>query len=104
MSEALVLNGHLDTVGVEGMDDAFSARIVGDRMYGRGACDMKAGVAAMVAAAERAAAAGHGGDVVLALVADEEHGSLGTAAVLEHLAGTFPDACIVGEPTWLGVI
>ena len=101
---SLMLNGHLDTVGVEGVDDPFSARIEGDRMYGRGTCDMKAGVAAMVVAAERAAAAGHGGDVVLALVADEEHGSLGTAAVLEHLAGTFPDACIVGEPTWLDVI
>jgi acetylornithine deacetylase len=101
---SLVLNGHLDTVGVEGMEDPFSARIDGDRMYGRGTCDMKAGVAAMVVAAERAADAGCDGDVVLALVADEEHGSLGTAAVLEHLAGRVPDACIVGEPTWLDVI
>ncbi len=101
---SLALNGHLDTVGVEGMEDPFSARIEGDRMYGRGTCDMKAGVAAMVVAAERAAAAGCDGDVVLALVADEEHGSLGTVAVLEHLAGRLPDACIVGEPTWLDVI
>ena len=37
-------------------------------------------------------------------MADEEHGSLGTAAVLDHLAGRLPDACIVGEPTWLDVI
>jgi acetylornithine deacetylase len=75
-------------------------------MYGRGTCDMKAGVAAMVVAAERAADAGHDGDVVLALVADEEHGSRGSAAMLDHLAaaGTLPDACIVGEPTWLDVI
>ena len=101
---SLALNGHLDTVGVEGMDDPFSARIEGDRMYGRGTCDMKAGVAAMVVAAERAAEAGHDGDVVLALVADEEHGSLGSAAVLDHLAGRLPDACIVGEPTWLNLI
>jgi acetylornithine deacetylase len=103
---SLALNGHLDTVGVEGMADPFSAHIDGDRLYGRGACDMKAGVAAMVAAAERAADAGHDGDVVLALVADEEHGSLGSAAVLERLAATggLPDACIVGEPTWLDVI
>jgi acetylornithine deacetylase len=56
----------------------------------------------MVVAAERATDAD--GDVILALVADEEHGSLGTAAVLEHLAGRLPDACIVGEPTWLDVI
>ena len=77
--QSLALNGHLDTVGVEGMDDPFSARIEGDRMYGRGTCDMKAGVAAMVVAAEHAAGNGHDGDIVLALVADEEHGSLGTA-------------------------
>jgi acetylornithine deacetylase len=101
---SLALNGHLDTVGVDGMDDPFSARIEGDRLYGRGACDMKAGVAAMVVAAERAAAAGTRGDVLLALVADEEHGSLGTTAVLEHLAGRRPDACIVAEPTWLELI
>jgi acetylornithine deacetylase len=103
---SLALNGHLDTVGVEGMDDPFSAHIEGDRMYGRGTCDMKAGVAAMVVGVERAAESGHDGDVVLALVADEEHGSLGSAAVLEHLraARRLPDACIVGEPTWLNVI
>jgi len=103
---SLALNGHLDTVGVEGMDDPFDPRIEGDRLYGRGTCDMKAGIAAMVVAAERAAEAGHDGDVVLALVADEEHGSVGTAAVLEHLRadGRLPDACIVGEPTWLDMI
>jgi len=101
---SLALNGHLDTVGVAGMAEPFAARIEGGRLYGRGACDMKAGVAAMVAAAERAADAGHDGDVVLALVADEEHGNLGTAAVLEHLAGRLPDACIIGEPTWLDLI
>jgi acetylornithine deacetylase len=103
---ALALNGHLDTVGAGGMAEPFSPRIEGDRLYGRGSCDMKAGVAAMVAAAESAAAAGAGGDVVLALVADEEHASLGTTAVLAHLqqAGRLPDACIVGEPTWLDLI
>jgi len=101
---SLALNGHLDTVGVDGMEDPFSPRVEGDRMYGRGTCDMKAGVAAMVAAAEHAAEHGHDGDIVLALVADEEHGSTGTTAVLERLAGRLPDACIVGEPTWLDVI
>ena len=62
---------------------------------------MKAGVAAMVAAAEAAAAAGTAGDIVLALVADEEHASVGTEAALTCLAGRLPDACLVGEPTWL---
>ncbi len=90
----LALNGHLDTVGAGEMVDPFSPRIEGDRLYGRGACDMKAGIAALVVAAEQSE-----GDVVLALVADEEHGSLGTTAVLAELERV-PDACIVAEPTW----
>lgn len=102
---SVALNGHLDTVGVSGMSDPFVATIVGDRrtgrLYGRGACDMKAGVAAMVVAAETVAAQGTQGDIVLALVADEEHASCGTEAVLERLSGRLPDACLVGEPTWL---
>jgi len=103
---SLLLNGHLDTVGVAGMDDPFGGRLDGDRLLGRGACDMKGGVAALVAAAETAAAAGTAGDVVLALVADEEHASVGTEAVLAHLtaAGPLPDACLVAEPTWLDLV
>jgi len=102
---ALALNGHLDTVGAGAMPEPFAARIDGDRLTGRGSCDMKGGVAAMVVAAEQAVAAGTGGDVVLALVADEEHASVGTEAVLDHLgrAGRLPGACVVGEPTWLDV-
>ncbi len=104
---SIVLNGHLDTVGVGGMSDPFSAKIVGDRrtgrLYGRGACDMKAGVAAMIVAAESIAAEGTQGDIILALVADEEHASCGTEAVLKRLSGRLPDACLVGEPTWLDV-
>jgi acetylornithine deacetylase/succinyl-diaminopimelate desuccinylase-like protein len=98
---SLVLNGHLDTVGVTGMADPFAGRIVGDRLLGRGSCDMKGGLAAMIAAAEAAAVRGTAGDVVLALVADEEHASVGMEAVLERLAGRLPHACLVGEPTWL---
>lgn len=102
---SLVLYGHLDTVGVEGMTAPFAATIEGGertgRLSGRGSCDMKAGVAAMVVAAESVARTA--GDVALALVADEEHASLGTEAVLAHLSASdrLPDACIVGEPTWL---
>ena len=100
---ALALSGHLDTVGAGAMTDPFLPRVDGDRMYGRGSCDMKAGIAAIVVAAEHAAAAGTDGDIVLALAADEEHGSLGTTALIERLerAGRLPDACIVAEPTWL---
>src|SRR5262245_14540851 len=48
---AVMLCGHLDTVGVEGMADAFVPRLENGRLYGRGAQDMKGGIAAMVAAA-----------------------------------------------------
>ena len=86
------------------MAEPFAGRVAGGRLTGRGACDMKAGVAAMVAAAEAAAAAGTAGDIVLALVADEENASIGAEAVLEFLGGRLPDACLVGEPTWLDLV
>jgi acetylornithine deacetylase len=105
---SLLLNGHVDTVGVDGMTEPFAGRIEGDRrtgrLLGRGACDMKAGVAALVVAAEAAAARDLDGDLVLALVCDEEDASAGTEAVLRDLGrggGPLPDACLVGEPTWL---
>jgi len=106
---SLLLNGHLDTVGVSGMTDPFTPRIEGDRrtgtLFGRGACDMKAGVAAMVVAAEAAASAGLDGDLMLALVADEENASLGTDSVIAHLraSSALPDAALVAEPTWLNL-
>ena len=101
----VVLTGHLDTVGVEGMDAPFAARTEGHRLLGRGAADMKGGVAALVVAAEELAARRAPGRVVLALVADEEDAGLGTEAVLEALPGlgVVPDAALVGEPTWLAL-
>ena len=73
----LLLCGHTDTVGVEGMTDPHEPRIDGDRLYGRGAYDMKAGLAAALVACREAAALGLAGDIVVAAVADEEHASLG---------------------------
>jgi acetylornithine deacetylase len=97
----LLLCGHLDTVGVEGMADPHAPRVEGDRLHGRGAYDMKAGVAAALVACREAAAQGLAGDVVVAAVADEEHASLG---VQEALRAVSADAAIVTEPTELELI
>src|SRR3954453_12297788 len=97
----LLLCGHTDTVNVEGMSDPHSPRIDGDRLWGRGAYDMKAGVAAALIAARDAAARGLAGDVVVAAVADEEHSSIG---IQECLRAISADAAIVTEPTEMEVI
>jgi acetylornithine deacetylase len=102
----LMLNGHLDTVSLAGYDgDPLEPRIRDGKIFGRGAYDMKGGVAAMMAAAARSAAARSAagplrGDVLLALVADEEHGSFGTEEVLESFTA---DAAVITEPSNLEV-
>jgi acetylornithine deacetylase len=97
---SLLLNAHLDTVGVEGMDQPHQPRVEGNRLYGRGAYDMKSGLAAIMLAGARAAGAGLPGDVIVTCVADEEMASLGTEAVLGKWSA---DAAIVTEPTELDV-
>jgi acetylornithine deacetylase len=101
----VVLNGHLDTVGVAGMPAPFTPRVDGERLYGRGTADMKGGVAAIVAAAEHLVAAKVPVRPVLALVADEEDASLGSEAVIDALPGlgVRPDACLIAEPTDLAL-
>ena len=101
--KSLMLNGHLDTVGVAGMEDPFSARVENGRLYGRGAEDMKGGLAAALVAVEALAREGLSrGEVWLAAVADEEYKSIGTRALLDGGART--DAAIVMEPTGLEVV
>jgi acetylornithine deacetylase len=95
---SLLLNGHIDTVGVSGMTDPFDARIEDGKLFGRGAYDMKGGVAASLWAAAQAKERGLRGDVIVTCVADEEVASLGTRAVLETWRA---DAAIVTEPTAL---
>jgi acetylornithine deacetylase len=97
----LLLCAHLDTVTVEGMTDAHTPRVDGDRLHGRGAYDMKAGLAAALVACRDAAALGLAGDVVVAAVADEEHASLG---VREVMGSVRADAAIVTEPTELELV
>ena len=93
---SLMLNAHMDTVGVAGMTDPFVPRLQGGRLYGRGAQDMKGSLAACMLATAEAAGRGLRGDVILTAVADEEFASIGTEAVAASLGA---DAAIVTEPT-----
>ncbi|QIS39040.1 M20/M25/M40 family metallo-hydrolase [Clavibacter capsici] len=98
----ILLDGHLDTVPPGDPErGGLSPRIEDGRLLGRGAFDMKAGVAAMMVAADRARRIGTHGDVVLALVADEEFGSIGTEEALRALAaaGTRVDGAVISEPS-----
>ena len=96
--KSLIFNGHTDTVTTKTMPDALNPRIENGRMYGRGAYDMKSGLAAMMIAARRAKASGLRGDVIVAAVADEEYGSVGSFELVEHFRA---DACVVIEPSEL---
>ena len=99
--QSLILCGHMDTVGVEGMSDPFVPREQDGRIYGRGSQDMKGGVAAMVDAARLLAANGlRRGRVIIAAVADEEYASVGADA---FVATWRADAAIVTEPTDLQI-
>lgn len=93
---AIMLCGHLDTVGVEGMTNPFTPRVVDGRLYGRGAQDMKGGVAAMIAAAVTLATKWRRGRLIVACVADEEYESVGADALVQEWTA---DAAIVTEPT-----
>ena len=99
---SLMLNGHLDVVGTEGMRHApFGANERDGRLYGRGAADMKGGIAAMCAAAARVAGS-LAGEVIIAAVVDEEFESAGTSGLLA--GGVRADAAIVTEPTGLAIM
>lgn len=100
---SVLLNGHLDTVGVKGMTiDPFAANLRDGRLWGRGSCDMKGGVAALLAAAAGLAEEELPGCLIVALTADEEHASLGMDALVR--SGMRADAAVVCEPTSLSVM
>jgi acetylornithine deacetylase len=93
---SIMFCGHIDTVGVEGMADPFTPRVDGDRLYGRGAQDMKGGVASMIAAAGVLARSWTHGRLIVAAVSDEEHLSIGAEALVRTWRA---DMAIVTEPT-----
>ena len=100
--KSLMFNGHIDTVTLMGYDDdPVSGHIKDGKLYGRGAADMKCGVAAAMVALVNAKKLKLRGDVILTSVADEEDTSIGTEQVLQ--AGWRADAAIVSEPTNLDI-
>jgi acetylornithine deacetylase len=106
---SLLLNGHVDVVPIGNpaawsRPDAFSGQIVGDTLFGRGACDMKAGLVAALAAVQAVRRLGVPlrGELMLACVPGEEDGGLGSYAMLHR--GWRADACVVPEPTGLDLV
>jgi acetylornithine deacetylase len=99
---ALMLCGHTDTVGVTGMRRPFDPEIRDGRLYGRGAQDMKGGIAAMVGAVRRVVESGGlaRGRLIVAAVVDEEYASRGADALVTRWRA---DAAVVTEPTGLDV-
>ncbi|MHB8598107.1 MAG: ArgE/DapE family deacylase [Ktedonobacteraceae bacterium] len=97
---SLLLNAHMDTVGVAGMERPHEPSIEDNRLYGRGAYDMKGGLAAIMTAGAWAKQQGLRGDVIVTAVVDEEYGSIGTESIVQHWSA---DAAVVTEPTELDI-
>lgn len=100
---SLMLNGHMDTVGVTNMTIApFHPILEHGRIHGRGACDMKGSLAAMMSAmlALSNSKTLLAGDVMFAAVVDEEYKSIGTSELVKRFRA---DAAIVGEPTGMNI-
>ncbi len=113
INHGLVLSGHTDVVPVDGQDwtsEPFTATIRGDKLYGRGACDMKGFIACALTLLPQAVKLSNVGQLRrplhLALSFDEEVGCLGAPLLLADLKarGITPDHCIVGEPTNMAMV
>lgn len=108
-SGGIILSGHTDVVPVDGQDwdtDPFKATLVHQRLYGRGACDMKGFLAAILANLDTLLNAPRPRPIHLAFTYDEEVGCLGVKTLLSDLkaAGIAPSVCVVGEPTDMRVV
>ena len=99
--KTLLLNGHMDTVGVAGMTDAHKPVIKDGRMYGRGSYDMKSGLAACMIAIAKAKKQHLRGNVIFTAVIDEEYASVGTMDLAKRFQA---DGAIVAEFTELQLI
>ncbi len=113
VDNGLVLSGHTDVVPVDGQQwtsEPFTATIRGDKLYGRGACDMKGFIACALTLLPKAVELSNSGQLRrplhLALSFDEEVGCLGAPLILADLKarGITPDYCIVGEPTNMAMV
>lgn len=100
--KSLILNAHMDTVGVAGMDGPFSGSNKNGKIYGRGSYDMKGSIAAILAVAKALIEQKKQlkGDLIFSFVADEEYESLGANSFVEKYSA---DAAIVTEPTDLKI-
>src|SRR5690348_10958570 len=105
---ALMIAAHIDTVGAGGMPEPFTPRVRHGKLYGRGALDIKSGVAAMCAAATSVARDVVNGKLrlarafTIAAVVDEECNSIGTESLLKR--GHTADFAVVLEPTDLQLV
>ncbi len=97
--KSLMLNAHTDTVGVSDMESPFQPIIRDGRLFGRGAYDMKSGLAAGMLALKAACDMNLRGDVMLSAVVDEEYGSIGAEALLADWERWPADAVLIAEPT-----
>jgi len=99
---SLMLNAHMDTVGIKGMADPFSGRITDGKLFGRGSYDMKGSIAAILGAVKTIQTEKQKlkGDLVISFVADEEYESIGAKALVQKIK---TDTAIVAEPTSLQV-
>ena len=113
INHGLVLSGHTDVVPVDGQEwtsEPFIATIRGDKLYGRGACDMKGFIACALTLLPKAVKLSNAGQLRrplhLALSFDEEVGCLGAPLILADLKarGITPEYCIVGEPTNMAMV